>query len=239
MPSRRGWGGRSDHSCRCPRRRPRGGGTLRKSKSSAAAAPAVTSTSTGPHVMGRLTCEDDVEAGVSSTTTMMTTVATRTTPTGGAAEFPDGVGDKFETPLVRDEMEFGPSGVAASPPSGPGLPGGGGSRNADDGSGKSSQFRRGKNRRGNRRRGGRTYARTRLRAGVVCGANRAAYVAEGPTEGGGGSTRIFYDARPTTMTACARGSTPGRGHCRMFPSLDESYDPGSAFFRAGGGGQGR
>ena len=31
---------------------------------------------------------------------------------------PDGVGDKFKAPLERDEAEFGPSGVAASPPDG-------------------------------------------------------------------------------------------------------------------------
>jgi hypothetical protein len=49
------------------------------------------------------------------------------------------------------------------------------------------------------------YARTRLRAGVVRGANRAAFATEGPTEGGGGSTQVVLDAWPTTMTACARG----------------------------------
>ncbi len=185
-----------------------GGGTLRKSKSSAAAAPAATSTSTGPRVMGRPTRKDDVETGVSSTMTMMTTAATTTTTTtGGTAKMPDGVGDKFESPLERDLAEFDPSGVAASPPSGSESAGGGGSRNAGDGTGRSSRSR-GKNRRGHRRRGGRTYARTRLRAGVVRGANRAAYAA-------------------------------GRRRRRMLPSLDESQDPGSAFFPAGGGGRGR
>ncbi len=44
---------------------------------------------------------------------------------GGAAKMPDGVGDKFEAPLQRDEAEFGPLGVPASPKMGSGLAGGG------------------------------------------------------------------------------------------------------------------
>ena len=71
------------------------------------------------------------------------------------------LGDKFEAPLERDEAEFGPSGVAATPLSGSGSAGGGGIRNADDGAGRSSQSQRGKNRREHGKRGGRTYARTR------------------------------------------------------------------------------
>jgi hypothetical protein len=68
----------------------------------------------------------------SSQPAMMTTAATTTTTTGDAAKMPDGVGDKFKDPLKRDEVEFGLSGVAESPPSGSGSAGGGGSRNADD-----------------------------------------------------------------------------------------------------------
>jgi hypothetical protein len=94
--------------------------------------------------MGQTTREDDVEAGVPSTTRMMMT-ATTTTTTGGATEMPDRVGDKFKAPLKQDEAEFGPSGVAASPPSGSGSAGGGGIRNANDGAGQSSQSRWGKN----------------------------------------------------------------------------------------------
>jgi hypothetical protein len=70
------------------------------------------------------------------------------TTTGGAAEFPDGVGNKFEAPLERDKTEFCPSGVAASPSLGSGSPRGGGSQNANNGAGVSSQFQCGKNRRG-------------------------------------------------------------------------------------------
>jgi hypothetical protein len=51
------------------------------------------------------------------------------------AQWADGVGDKFEAPLERDEAEFGPSGVLASPPLGSGLAGGRGSQNADNGAG--------------------------------------------------------------------------------------------------------
>jgi hypothetical protein len=65
---------------------------------------------------------------------------------GGAAEMSDGVGDKFEAPLERDEAEFGSSGVVASPPTGSGSAGGGGSPNANDGAGQSSRSRRGKSR---------------------------------------------------------------------------------------------
>ncbi len=46
-----GAGGRSNHSRQCPRHRPRGGGTLQKSKRSATAAPTATSTLTEPRVM--------------------------------------------------------------------------------------------------------------------------------------------------------------------------------------------
>jgi hypothetical protein len=87
--------------------------------------------------MGRPTRKDDVEGLVPSTTRMMMTVK-MTMTTGGAAEMPDRVGDEFEAPLKRAEAEFGPSGVAAYPPSGSGSSGGGGSRNADDGAGRSS-----------------------------------------------------------------------------------------------------
>jgi hypothetical protein len=45
---------------------------------------------------------------------------------GGIAEMHDGVRDKFKAPLKMAEVEFSPSGVAASPPSGSGLSGGGG-----------------------------------------------------------------------------------------------------------------
>jgi hypothetical protein len=75
--------------------------------------------------MGQPTHKDDVKAGVPLTTTMMTVAAIRTT-VGGGAEIPDGVGDKFEAPLKRDEAEFHPSGVTASPPLGSGSAGGGG-----------------------------------------------------------------------------------------------------------------
>jgi hypothetical protein len=60
------------------------------------------------------------------------------TTTGGAAEMPDGVGDEFESPLERDLAEFNPLGVAAPPPLGLGLAGGGGSQNADNEAGRSS-----------------------------------------------------------------------------------------------------
>jgi hypothetical protein len=83
------------------------------------------------------------------------------------------------------------------------------------------------------------YAHTRLQVGVVHGANRAAYAAEGPTEGGGGLTRVILDAGPTTMTARVRGLSPGRRRHRMLPSSDKSHDPASAFFQAGGGGRGQ
>jgi hypothetical protein len=53
--------------------------------------------------------------------TMMTMVAMTTTTTGGTAKMPNGVGDKFEAPLERDKAEFGPLGVAASPPLGIGI----------------------------------------------------------------------------------------------------------------------
>jgi hypothetical protein len=101
---------------------PTGGMTLQKLKSSTAAITAATSTLTGPHVMGRTMCKDDVKTGVSLTTTMMTTEATTSmTTTGGAVEMPGGVGDEFESPLERDLAEFDPSGVAVSPPLGLGL----------------------------------------------------------------------------------------------------------------------
>ncbi len=47
----------------------------------------------------------------------------------------DGVGDKFEAPLERDEAEFGSLRVAKSPLLGLGSAGGEGSRNANDGAG--------------------------------------------------------------------------------------------------------
>ncbi len=78
-------------------------------------------------------------------TTMMTNAATRTATTGGAAKFSDRVRDKFEAPLERDEMGFGPLRVAVSPPLKSGSPGDGESQNADNGAGQSSQFRQGKN----------------------------------------------------------------------------------------------
>jgi hypothetical protein len=83
------------------------------------------------------------------------------------------------------------------------------------------------------------YARTQLRAGVARGANRTAYAAEGPKEGVDGATGNVLDAGPTTMAARARGSSPGRCRRLMLPSSDESHDPASAFFQAGGGGRGR
>jgi hypothetical protein len=43
--------------------------------------------------------------------------------------------------------------------------------------------------------------------------------------------RVVLTAGPTTMTARARGSTPGRRCRRMLPSSDEFHDLGSAFFR--------
>ncbi len=51
---------------------------------------------------------------------------TMTMTTGGVAEMPDGVRDKFEVPLKKAEAEFGPSGVAVSPLLGSGLLGRGG-----------------------------------------------------------------------------------------------------------------
>ncbi len=57
---------------------------------------------------------------------------------GGTTKMPDRVGDKFEAPLERDEAEFGSLGVMASPPKGSGSAGGGGSPNANDGSGHST-----------------------------------------------------------------------------------------------------
>jgi hypothetical protein len=109
---------------------------------------------------------------------------------------------------------------------GSGSAGGRGSRNANNGAGRSSQSRQGKNRRGHRRSGGWT---SRLRAGVVRGANRAADAAERPTEEGGASTWVVLNAGPTMTTARARGSTPGRRRCRMLPSSDEFHHLGSAF----------
>jgi hypothetical protein len=52
---------------------------------------------------------------------MMTMATTTMMMTGGAAKMPNGVGDEFETPLKRDVVEFGPSGVAAPPPVGIGI----------------------------------------------------------------------------------------------------------------------
>jgi hypothetical protein len=83
------------------------------------------------------------------------------------------------------------------------------------------------------------YARMQLLAGVVRGANRAAYAAEGSTKGWGELTRVVLGAGPTTTTARARGLTPGRCRCHMLPSSDESHDQGSGFFWAAGGGRGR
>jgi hypothetical protein len=51
LAAKTGAGGRSDHSCGCLCHRPRGEGTLWKSKSSPATAPTATSTLTGLHVM--------------------------------------------------------------------------------------------------------------------------------------------------------------------------------------------
>jgi hypothetical protein len=84
--------------------------------------------------------KEDVEAGVLSRTTMMT-IAAMTTTTGGAAELPDEVWEKFKALLERDEAEFGPSGVAASPPLalGSGSAGDGESWNANNGAGQSLQ----------------------------------------------------------------------------------------------------
>jgi hypothetical protein len=58
------------------------------------------------HMMGRTMREDDVEVGVPLTTTMMMLAAT--TMTGGAAEMPGGVWDKFEALPERDGAEFPP-----------------------------------------------------------------------------------------------------------------------------------
>jgi hypothetical protein len=63
---------------------------------------------------------------------------------GGAVKMPDGVGDKFKAPLKRDEVEFGSSGIVASPPMGSGSTGGGGSPNANNGARRSSQSQQGK-----------------------------------------------------------------------------------------------
>jgi hypothetical protein len=63
---------------------------------------------------------------------------------GGAAEMPVGVGDKFKAPLERAEAKFGSLGVTASPLTGSGSAGDGGSWNADNGAGQSSQSRWGK-----------------------------------------------------------------------------------------------
>jgi hypothetical protein len=46
------------------------------------------------------------------------------------------------------------------------------------------------------------YARTRLRAGVVRGANCNTYASKGPKEGVDGATQNVLDAGPTPMTVC-------------------------------------
>jgi hypothetical protein len=110
---------------------------LRKSKSSAAFAPTVTSTLTGPQIVGQPMCKDDVKMGVPSMRRRMMMV-TMTTMTGGTAEIPDRVGHKFEAPLEKNKAEFFPLGVVVSSPLGSGLVGGGGSQNANDRAGQSS-----------------------------------------------------------------------------------------------------
>jgi hypothetical protein len=59
-------------------------------------------------------CEDNVEAGVVLTMTTMTTKA-MTTPTGIAAEMPDGVRDELKALLQRDEAGFAPLGDRGPP----------------------------------------------------------------------------------------------------------------------------
>jgi hypothetical protein len=109
-----GRGGRSNHSRRCPRRRPRGGGTLRKSKISVAAAPTATSTSTRPRVMGQPTHEDNVEAGVLSTTTMMT-MAAMTTTVGAPPRCPTGSGTISRPPSKGMRRNSAPRGSRRPP----------------------------------------------------------------------------------------------------------------------------
>jgi hypothetical protein len=144
---------------------------------------------------------------------------TTTMTTGGAAAMPDGVGDEFEAPLKRAEVEFGPW----RPPrrdrdrlgvGGVGTP----TTGLDDHRDPDGE---------------------KIEAGVVSGANCAAYAAEGPTKGGGGLTRVVLSTGPTTTTARARGLAPGRCSRHMLPSSDESHDRESAFFWAAGGGRGR
>ncbi len=55
---------------------------------------------------------------------MMMMMAAKPKTAGGATQMLNGVGDLSEAPLKRDEAEFGPLGVRASPQLGSG-PGGG------------------------------------------------------------------------------------------------------------------
>jgi hypothetical protein len=61
---------------------------------------------------------------------------------------PDEVGDEFEAPLKRYEAEFGLLGVTATPLLGSESAGGGGSWNANDRAGRSSQSQWGKSQEG-------------------------------------------------------------------------------------------
>ncbi len=81
--------------------------------------------------------------GYSQPTMMTMVVGTTTTMTWGATKMPNGVGDKFEAPHERDEAEFSPLRVTASPPSGSRLARGGGSPNTDNGARQSSWSQRG------------------------------------------------------------------------------------------------
>jgi hypothetical protein len=112
LTAKTGVGGRSDHSRRCLRQSPRGEGTLWKSKSSTTATPTATSTLTGLRVMDQPMREDNVEAGVLLTMTMMT------------------------------KQNLAPPGSWRPPPMGSGWVGGGGSPNADNGARRSLQSQR-------------------------------------------------------------------------------------------------
>jgi hypothetical protein len=112
----------------------------------------------------QMMCEDDVEAGVLPTMTMMASAATRMR-TGGTAEMPDGVQDKFEALPKKDGAKFPPlRGCGVPPYWDRDWPGGGEDKTLTTGARQSSGYPRGKNQKGQSRRGGQTYARNFERA---------------------------------------------------------------------------
>jgi hypothetical protein len=131
--------------------------------------------------------------------------------TGGTAELPDGVWERSKALLERDEAEFGPSGVAASPPSvsGSGSARDGGSWNANNEAGRSLQSQWGKIKEGIE--GGedrRTHARDFKQASYV-----VQIAPPMPPRGqrrkgvGGGSMRVVLNAEPMTTMAHLRERT--------------------------------